>query len=309
MPASKLHLQTPMFENPAISQRLNKRIYLKMECFQPVGSFKIRGIGALCQEAVASGVTHLVSSSGGNAGYAAAYAGRKLKANVTVVVPETTSTTARARMMAEGAEVITHGRVWDESNAFALALAEKVQGAYIHPFDHPTVWDGHASMIDEVVRQCPQPEVVVVAVGGGGLLCGVLEGLHRNQWADVPVLAVETEGAASFAASVAAGKLETLPQITSIATTLGAKRVTAKLLEWTRQHEITPFVVTDKSAVSACLSFADDQRVVVEPACGAALSVLYEHTEVLEEADSVLIIVCGGAGVTIEQLLKWQRRL
>ena len=75
MPAPKLHLQTPVFENPAINQRLNKKIYLKMECYQPVGSFKIRGIGALCQEAVQSGVDHLVCSSGGNAGYAAAAPG------------------------------------------------------------------------------------------------------------------------------------------------------------------------------------------------------------------------------------------
>jgi L-serine/L-threonine ammonia-lyase len=309
MPAPKLHLETPVWENPAINQRLNKRIYLKMECYQPVGSFKIRGIGALCQEAVRRGITHLVTSSGGNAGYAAAYAGRKLNTKVTVVVPETTSNTARARIIAEEAELITHGQAWDESNTFALVLTEEVKGAYVHPFEHPTIWDGHASMIDEVVTQCPKPDMLVVSVGGGGLLCGILEGLHRNQWADVPVLAVETEGAASFAASVAAGRLETLPQITSIAITLGAKRVTPKLLEWTKHHEITPFVVTDKSAVNACLSFADDLRVVVEPACGASLSVLYEHRDVLKGVDSVLMIVCGGAGVSIQQLLEWQQHL
>jgi L-serine/L-threonine ammonia-lyase len=309
MPASTLHLQTPVFENPAINNRLNKRIYLKMDCFQPVGSFKIRGIGALCQEAVQSGITHLVCSSGGNAGYAAAYAGRQLQANVTVVVPETTSDTARARIVAEGAEVIVHGRVWDEANTFALKLVEEVQGAYIHPFDHPTIWDGHASMIDELVAQCPQPDVVVVSVGGGGLLCGILAGLHRNGWIGVPVLAVETEGAASFAASVVGGKLETLPQISSIATTLGAKTVTPKLMAWTQKHDIRPFVVTDKTAVDACLRFADDLRVVVEPACGASLSVLYEHVAVLKDFDSVLMIVCGGAGVSMEQLLAWKQQL
>ncbi|MBN1221215.1 MAG: pyridoxal-phosphate dependent enzyme [Anaerolineae bacterium] len=304
-----LHLLTPVFENPAINQRLNKRIFLKMECYQPVGSFKIRGIGALCQEAVRSGITHLVCSSGGNAGYAAAYAGRMLQAKVTVVVPETTSTMARERIRSEGAEVIVHGRAWDEANTFALELVKAVQGAYIHPFDHPTIWQGHASMINEVVAQCPKPDVLVVSVGGGGLLCGILEGLHRNCWADVPVLAVETEGADSFAASVAAGQLATLPQISSIATTLGAKQVTPKLLEWAGRHQITPLVVTDRSAVEACLNFANDLRVVVEPACGASLTVLYDHGEAIKEAESVLAIVCGGAGVTIGQLLEWQAQL
>jgi L-serine/L-threonine ammonia-lyase len=141
------------------------------------------------------------------------------------------------------------------------------------------------------------------------LLCGILEGLHRYGWAEVPVLAVETEGAKSFADSVAAGELVTLPQITSIATTLGAKTVTPKLMEWTTRHDIRPFVVSDKAAVDACLRFADDLRVVVEPACGASLSVLYAHAAVLEAFESVLLVVCGGAGVSMAQLWEWERKL
>jgi L-serine/L-threonine ammonia-lyase len=252
---------------------------------------------------------HLVCSSGGNAGYAAAYAGRMLNARVTVVVPETASETAKGRMKSEGAEVIVYGRAWDESNTYALELVEQVKGAYIHPFDHPAIWTGHASLIDEAQQQCPKPDVVVVSVGGGGLLCGILEGLHRNGWADVPVLAVETEGARSFADSVAAGKLVTLPEITSIATTLGAKTVTPKLMEWVKKHDIRPFVVSDKTAIDACLRFADDLRVVVEPACGASLSVLYEHVDTLADFKLVLMVVCGGAGVSLEQLLVWQQQL
>ncbi|MBN1992693.1 MAG: pyridoxal-phosphate dependent enzyme [Anaerolineae bacterium] len=309
MTTHTLHLETPMFENPAINQRLGKRIFLKMDCYQPVGSFKIRGIGALCQQAVRSGFSHLVCSSGGNAGYAAAYAGRRLHTKVTVVVPETTSETAKNRIRAEGAEVIIRGRAWDEANTYALELVKKVNGAYIHPFENPTIWDGHASLIDEVKRQCPKPDVVVVSVGGGGLLCGILEGLHRNGWGNVPVLAVETEGANSLAASVEAGQLITLPQINSIATTLGAKTVTPKLMEWVQKHDIRPLVVADKTAVAACLRFADDLRVVVEPACGASLSVLYEHADVLADFESVLMVVCGGAGVSIEQLWEWELRL
>jgi len=131
----------------------------------------------------------------------------------------------------------------------------------------------------------------------------------RNGWSDVPVLAVETEGARSFADSVAAGKLVTLPQITSIATTLGAKTVTPKLMEWVQKHDIRPLVVADKTAVDACLRFADDLRVVVEPACGASLSVLYEHAEVMADFESVLMVVCGGAGVSMEQLLAWKQQL
>lgn len=309
MPSSPLHLQTPLFENGAINQRLSKRIHLKMECYQPVGSFKIRGIGHLCQTAAAAGKGHLICSSGGNAGYAAAYAGQRLGLPVTVVVPETTPLVARARMSAEGAEVIVHGKNWNEADGLARQLVQEKSGAYIHPFDHPAVWAGHATMIDEVVKQGPKPERVVVAVGGGGLLSGVVMGLQRCGWGDIPLLAVETEGAASFAAALKAGQPTMLPEITSIANTLGAKQVTDQALACAEQQPITSVIVSDRSAVEACLRFADEQRVIVEPACGAALSLLYDHADVLAEATSALVIVCGGAGATLEQLLAWQQML
>jgi L-serine/L-threonine ammonia-lyase len=195
MKEPSLYIQTPVYTNPEIDAALGKTVYFKMECYQPVGSFKARGIGALCREAAVSGKGRLISSSGGNAGYAAAYAGRQLGVDVTVVVPESTSEMARRRIESEGAELIVRGAAWDEANVYAQRLAQEVNGAFIPPFDHPTIWQGNATLVDEAARQCPKPDAVVLSVGGGGLLCGVVEGLHRNGWADVPVIAVETEGA------------------------------------------------------------------------------------------------------------------
>jgi len=310
MTATPLHIHTPLYENPTLNARLNKRIYLKMECYQPIGSFKIRGIGALCQEAFNRGVTRLVASSGGNAGYAAAYAGRQLGVRVTVAVPESTSPMARARITAEGAELIVHGASWDETDTFAQQLAHEVGGAYIPPFDHPVIWQGNATVIDEIIGQCPtRPEAVIVSVGGGGLFCGVVEGMQRHGWADVPVLAAETHGADSLAASLTAGRRVTLPEITSIATTLGARTVAARAFELAEQHPTIPVVVSDAEAVDACLSFATDQRVIVEPACGAALALLYRRADVITPYASVLVMVCGGAGADLHQLLRWQAAL
>ncbi len=124
----------------------------------------------------------------------------------------------------------------------------------------------------------------------------------------MPVLAVETLGADSFAAAVAAGRLVTLAAINSIATTLGARTVCAEALAWSRRREILPWVVSDRSAVEACLRFADDHRVLIEPACGASLSAAYEKAAPLDKRDPVLIIVCGGAGVTCELLDQWDRQ-
>ncbi|RMF78737.1 MAG: pyridoxal-phosphate dependent enzyme [Chloroflexi bacterium] len=304
-----LHIETPLIEHRIISERLGKRVFLKMECYQPSGSFKMRGISRLCQDAVRNGAASLVSSSGGNAGYTAAYVGRLLNVPVTVVTPESTSELAKQRMAAEGAEIIVHGTAWDDADVYARQYAADNNGAYIHPFDDERVWQGHATMIDEIVGHGTKPDVIVLSVGGGGLLCGVVAGLHRHGWTDVPVLTVETEGAASFAESIRAGEHITLPAITSIAKTLGSLRVTPKALEWAQRHTIIPITVTDRDAVNACLQFADDQRVVVEPACGAALSVLYDHTQHIAEYETVLVIVCGGVSNSIAQLREWAETL
>ncbi|MGB7339288.1 MAG: pyridoxal-phosphate dependent enzyme [Phototrophicaceae bacterium] len=301
-----LHSVTPIFQNAAIDARLNQQIHFKMDCYQAVGSFKIRGIGALCQHAQAEGKSRLISSSGGNAGYAAAYAGKQLGIPVTVVVPNTTSETAIQRMREQDAEVIIHGNVWNEADAHAQALVAENDNAYIHPFDNPIIWDGHATIIHEAVTQISKPDAVVVAVGGGGLLAGVLTGMHAHNWHDVPVIAVETEGAASFAATANTGVLTRITEITSIAKTLGALQVADALVDWLDKHPITAVQVSDADAVNACLQFADDFRAIVEPACGAALSLVYDKSHYLQDYDNVLMIVCGGAGATIQQLLRWQ---
>jgi L-serine/L-threonine ammonia-lyase len=80
-------------------------------------------------------------------------------------------------------------------------------------------------------------------------------------------------------------------------------------MKWSEQHEIIPIVVSDRDAVSACLQFADALRVLVEPSCGATLSLLYDNSRYLEAYTSVLIIVCGGAGVTLAQLKAWDESL
>ena len=305
-----IHVRTPLWESPTLRNILGTEVLLKMEAFQPVGSFKARGMGAACAAAYERGIRRVVCSSGGNAGYAVAYAGRKLGMEVTIVVPQTTSDRAKELIARENAQVIVFGTVWDEAHAYATRLAEETGSAYVHPFDDPAVWQGHSTIIDELLEDSVKPGMIVVSVGGGGLLCGLVEGLHRVGWADVPVLAVETEGAASFAGAVRAGELITLDAIRSIAVTLGAKRVTPRALELAHQHEIIPWLVTDRQALDACLRFADDHRVLVEPACGAALAAGYDNLPPLKGRKSpVVFIVCGGAGINRELLAKWDREV
>jgi L-serine/L-threonine ammonia-lyase len=301
---------TPLLRSLPLGAALGEPVLLKMEALQPCGSFKIRGLGRLCATRVAGGASHLWCASGGNAGLAVAYAGKRLHVPVTVVVPETTSAWARAGISAQGAEVVEHGAAWHAAHAYAQEHMSE-GSAYIHPFDDPEVWAGHAPMIGEVARQmgATRPAAVVVAVGGGGLMCGVLAGMHAVGWTDVPVLAVETDGAASLAAAMAAGEVVAIDRVTSLATTLGARAVAAEALAWTTRHPVRSRVVSDRAAVQACLRFADDHRVLVEPACGAGLSVIYDRAPELQGLTGpVLVIVCGGAGVSLALLRAWDER-
>ena len=304
-----LHINTPLIESPPISKKAGLQILLKLENTQPTGSFKIRGIGHLCQKAKEEGKTQFISSSGGNAGYAAAYAGRNLRIKTTVLVPGTTPQDTISKIEEQEAEVLVKGDVWDKTDKFAKNFAKKVDGLYISPFDHPLIWEGHSTIIDEISEEISKPDAIILSVGGGGLLCGVVQGLHNNNWQDVPVIAVETEGTASFAVSQKEGKLITLDTIDSIAKTLAAKTVTRKTLEWNKKHEIQSVVITDRQTVSACINFANDHRFLVEPACGASLTIAYEQHEVLKNAKSVVIIVCGGIGVDLNRLQQWQEIL
>ncbi|PWC39585.1 pyridoxal-phosphate dependent enzyme [Azospirillum sp. TSO35-2] len=299
-----LHIETPLIESRPLSAAAERAVWLKMEALQPPGSFKLRGIGRACQEYARAGAARFISSSGGNAGIAVAYAGRQLGRPVTVVVPETTSDHAKALLRQEAAEVIVHGPSWQEANAHAQSLMGEGD-AFLHPFDNELLWDGHATMIDEVARTGWRPDAVVVSVGGGGLMCGVVEGLRRNGWADVPVVAVETHGADSLAQSIAAGHRVELPGITSVATSLGARQVCARAFEFAAAHPVVSVVVSDGEAVQACLGFLDDHRVLVEPACGASLALAYRRHAALQPFEKVLVIVCGGATATVETLQAW----
>ncbi|MEM7262274.1 MAG: pyridoxal-phosphate dependent enzyme [Planctomycetota bacterium] len=303
-----LHRHTPLIDSRPLSERFGVKVRLKLETEQPVRSFKIRGIGRLAQHRVRGGAKTLVSSSGGNAGLAAAYAGRQLGVPVTVVVPSTTPEFMREQLRAESAEVLEHGDAWDEAHAHALRLAEQRSGAVLHPFDDPEIWAGHSTVITED-EDARRPDAVLVAVGGGGLLCGVAEGLAARGWDDVPIVAVETEGAASLARSVAAGERVTLPSIESIATTLGARTVGRQTFEWTAKREVSCVTVTDEAALEACQAFHDDHRVWVEPSCGAALAALSARRVAFPDARDLLVIVCGGAGVHPELIAQWETRL
>ncbi|KAK8067007.1 pyridoxal-phosphate dependent enzyme, partial [Apiospora hydei] len=314
---------------------------------QPSASFKSRGIGNMMYKAMLSQrqhptgkPAHFYCSSGGNAGLACATAAITLARPCTIVVPVTTLPLMVGKLRRLGAEVVQTGEHWAAADAHMREnlLSRDEAGVYVPPFDHP---DGASSMVDELAAQLPPllkgngngndgvPDAIVCNCGGGGLLNGIMEGVERQakkRWARSRrprVVAVETVGAHSLHASAQAGEHVALPKITSIATSLGAVRVSAKSWEWySRQSEsadatpLSSVTVTDAEAVMGSARLADDALLLVEVACGATIATVYngELRRTLGKglidaewaAMNVVIIVCGGSNITLEMLRKYQ---
>lgn len=301
---SPMHINTPLLQSRSINERLGANVWFKVDALQPCGSFKIRGIGLKCQRDAEAGKDRFVSSSGGNAGLAAAYAGRKLAKPVIVVVPSSTSERAKNLLAEQGAEIIVHGANWNAAHAHALELLQPTD-SYIHPFDDAVLWEGHASIISEILNAGITPKRIVVSVGGGGLLCGVVKGLADAGLSDCEIFAVETIGADSLYQSVQQKSLVELTSISSIATSLGARKVSETAFRHALTRNVHSMVVSDAQAVSACINFANDFRILVEPACGAALAMVYSGKPELLAGSDTVVVACGGVGVTFQQLMQW----
>ncbi|KUJ15519.1 tryptophan synthase beta subunit-like PLP-dependent enzyme [Mollisia scopiformis] len=337
-PLTQTWVETPCIRSAALSRAAGCNIYLKLETLQPSGSFKSRGVGHMMSTAILhhgpSKPIHFYTSSGGNAGLACITAANVLKRPATVVVPLSTSALMIQKLKLLGADVVQIGKHWSEADTYLRdeLLAKDADGIYVHPFDHKDIWEGHSSMIDEIEVQMRYQggyDAVVCSVGGGGLFCGIMQGLERNghlgqnessrkSTGGVRVLAMETIGADSLNVSVKQGELTRLPAITSIATSLGATQVAEQAFRWSQRPEVVSHTLTDAEAAMACVQFADDERIIVETACGAAVATAYIGTlhsvlfpELSKEefaGKTVVLIVCGGSNITLQILEKYKEQ-
>jgi L-serine/L-threonine ammonia-lyase len=292
--ARALFYETPLLYSAPLSKRITSNngtttneidVYVKLDCLQPSGSFKDRGMAHLLTTLVRNGFRQMVSSSGGNAGLAAATVAQQLGVACTVVVPTTTKPFVIDKLRNDlQATVIVHGAVWNEADAHArqLVAADPTSIAYVPPYDNELLWTGHSTVVDEIYQHGLDPDAIIVSVGGGGLLCGVLEGLqrHRHQHNNnnsnnhgggdddaattsgeetfnggCRVIAAETVGASSFAQAFRGKRLVRLPAITSIATSLGALQVSPSALSRAINYHpgVSTAVCTDAQAIDACV--------------------------------------------------------
>lgn len=284
--------RTPMMQSCG-PVTIGPDIALKLECLQITGSFKPRGavnaLKSLPEAAIRKGI---ITASGGNHGKAVAYAGWIAKTRAVVYLPKSAPPEKAATIRAFGAEPITFGEVWDDSNAEARRHAEREGMTYIHPFGDEPVILGQGTLGLEVLEDLPDVDVVLTAIGGGGFAAGVAAAIKAAK-PGVRIVGIEPTGAPTLHDSLKAGKLITLDRIESKVSTLSAKRSDQINLDLIGKHVERIVLVTDEEMRDAARWLWKELGIAAELSGAAALAALLTGKLELPKGAKVCAVVCG----------------
>jgi threonine dehydratase len=276
------------------------RLTLKLENLQVTGSFKARGatnkVLALPPEQAARG---LVTASGGNHGLGVAFAGRLAGAPVTIYLPANVPAAKAAKLERWGAKIVRAGEVWDDANEAALAAASREGTAYVHPFADPAVIAGQGTVGLEILEEAPETDLAVVSIGGGGLISGVASAFKALR-PQTRIVGVEPVGAPTLHASLRAGEVVELPEVTTAAITLAPRRSHETNFEIIRRTVEEIVLVNDEEMREAARWLWLEAGIAAELSGAAAVAALRVGKVALGGARSVCAVICGAGTDGIE---------
>lgn len=291
---SGLVRRTPNLDVTSVSAPITEaHLTLKLECLQVTGSFKGRGatnkLLSLPKEDLVRGI---VTASGGNHGLAVARAARLAGVTGTIYVPETVAPEKVDKLKAWGAEVRIVGKFWNETNIEALAYAEATGAAYFHPFADPAVAAGQGTAGLEFFEDAPDIDVMLVAIGGGGLVAGMGVALHALK-PSLRIIGIEPVGSPTLKASIDAGHVVRLPQITSKVATMSCAETDPRVFELVRQHVEDVVLVTDEEMLAASKWLWFELGIAADLSGAAAIAALQTGRLTFPPGTRIGALICG----------------
>ena len=284
-------VRTPLLPAPWVD---DAQLWLKPECLQPTGAFKLRGatnaVAQLDPDRRQSGV---VTHSSGNHGWALAHAARAAGVPATVVVPHGSNPLKVAAIAAAGAEVVQVPM--DERVTTCAAIAERTGAVEVPPFDHADVIAGQGTVGLEVVADLPDVDTVLVPVGGGGLIAGVAAAVKALA-PHAKVIGCEPALAGDAAESLRTGRLTAWASTDTVRTSADGLRVpSVGELNWEIISRLVDDIVTvDEDAIrSANRELVSRSRLVVEPSGAVTLAALRQHADELPGGRTVAVVSGG----------------
>ncbi len=290
---------TPLHEYTGLSQLLDAQVYVKHENHTPIGSFKIRGginaIANLDEERRSKGV---IVSSSGNFGQAVAYAGRMFGVKATVALPANPNPSKAEAIRNFGAELILHGRDYDEARDHIEVIARE-RGSYLfNDAEEPFFVAGLATLGLEILEQLPEADIVITPVGGGGLISSLLLACKSIK-PEITVIGVCSEKAQSPYLSWKEGSLVESPMETFAEGI--AVRTSFEIPQVVMREHLDDFVlVTEDEIRRAIVLMLEKTHNLAEGAGAAALAAALNMRDRIQGRKVVLVL--SGGNISLEQL-------
>ena len=268
-------------------------IYLKPECLQVTGSFKVRGayykIATLSDDEKAKGV---IACSAGNHAQGVALAATKSGIKSLICLPDSAPISKVEATRKLGADICLVNGVYDDAYKRALDLRDEKGYTFIHPFDDDRVISGQGTIGLEILDQLSDADAVIVPIGGGGLISGVAFAIKQLN-PNIKVYGVQAAGAPSMFNSIHDGKIECLPSVSTIADGIAVKEPGSITFDTCQKYVDEIVTVTDDEISAAILALIEKQKMIAEGA-GAVSVAAAMFNKVPVKGKKVVCVVSGG---------------
>jgi threonine dehydratase len=296
-------VRTPLERSTALSEQCRHEVWLKLECFQGTGSFKLRGaLNALLLLGESDREKGVLTVSAGNHGLGVARAAALLDIKATVLVPETASAAKVEALRHSGAELLLRGTNYDEAEAAGRQMARERGVAFVSAYNDAAVVAGGGTVALEVLEDLPSTAAFVVPAGGGGLISGIGVAAHGID-PSLVVYGVQAAASPAIHAAHAAGRhVEVLVNDTladGLAGNIEPDSITIDLL---RQHVRSVALVDEADIAAAMRSLLEAEHVLVEGSAAVGVAAI-QHG--LLQLDGPAVVVLTGRNVSASVLQQY----
>ena len=289
--------KTPIQTSRTFSRLAGRNLFLKLECLQVTGSFKVRGafvkISRLSEKQAGYGV---IAASAGNHGQGVAYAAMIKKIPCTIVMPENASPAKVAAIKSYGAKVIRRGANYDEAWQATQEIARTCDSTIIHAFDDPDVIAGQGTIGLELLNDLPDLDTIYLPIGGGGLAAGVAIAVKSTN-PGVKIIGVESKAFPAMKESLANGSLQNTTRGYSIADGIAVKQPGELTYQILSKYLEDIVLVDDTSIVKTMFLLMERAKLVAEPAGAASLAYLLSNGSIEGSTDDNVATVLSGGNV------------
>ncbi len=284
---------SPLEHSRRLSGLLGTSVYLKLENFRELRSFKVRGavnfVVSRLDECRLHGV---VAASGGSHALGVAYAAAHLGIQATIVMTERAPANLKNIVASYGAQVEISGQVYDDASARAKEISQKTGALRIDSFNDPYIVAGQGTIALEIFSQLPDADMIICPVGGGGLLAGVSL-TAKTISPHCQIYGVEPEQANAMYRSMAAGKLVEVDNPSSIADKLVTRHTGDLVFDIARTHTTGMYCVSEEQIQAAVRLLLHEAGLLAEGA-GAAPLALLQSGQIDSARKKVVLVVTGG---------------